>query len=169
MCVCVCVCVWVCVCVCVPTAQYNRSDFFRIIKIGAAFTKTEINNEWNVNFLQSSSLVIQCINFNEFSTSRSTSVITFLISGEVAASDIFSVFHVLKSYRWILLAKRKLLEDISSSSSSCHAARTDFPNSLSRSLSPLSLFLTIHHYPPSFPAGLPGYILCPYRTVVDKL
>ena len=44
----------------------------------------------------------------------------------------------------------------SSASSSSRAASTDF------------LPFTTHLYHPSLPAGLPGYILCPYRSVVDK-
>ena len=43
------------------------------------------------------------------------------------------------------------------SSSSCRAARTDFPDSLAKSLC----------YP-SIPVGLPGHTLCPYRAVEDK-
>ena len=53
---------------------------------------------------------------------------------------------------------------ISSLPSSSHADGTDFPESLSLSLS-LSLF-PIRFYHPSLPAGPPTFIRCPHRADV---
>ena len=57
----------------------NEIIFFKIqvcsksIEIETVFTKTEMNNEWNVNFLQNSYLGIQHAYFIKFSIGWSTS------------------------------------------------------------------------------------------------
>ena len=51
--------------------------------------------------------------------------------------------------------KEEMLHTYTSSSSSCHAANTDFPDSLAIGL-----------YPPLLPASPLDYILCPYKAVL---
>ena len=59
---------------------------------------------------------------------------------------------------YLMLKSFLVSSNYSSSSSSSHAANTDFPDSLSPSPA----------YHPSLPVGVLDYILCPYRAVVGK-
>ena len=67
MCVCVCVCD---LCVCVRVRVCSER-----LKTEGIFTNIEMNNKWNVNFLQNSPLGIQCTYSSEFSTVQSNSEI----------------------------------------------------------------------------------------------
>ena len=59
-------CVCVCVCVCF-FSFYKEKKTKKPTEIGAVFTKTEVNNEGNIDFLQISLLGIQHIYSSEFS------------------------------------------------------------------------------------------------------
>ena len=56
-----------CVCVCVCVCVYKYKVYSKSIKTKAVFVKTEINNEWNINFLRNTSLDIQHTYSREFS------------------------------------------------------------------------------------------------------
>ena len=70
------------------------------IKIEAVFTKTEMKNEWTINFLQNSPLNIQHTYTSEFSISHRTSETPFLIK----VSCCFVIFLLMSFPFFNLLA-----------------------------------------------------------------
>ena len=68
------ICVW----------ERKREMWSKIIKIGSVFTKSEMNNEWNINFLQNNLLSIQqsyyweCL-FGKWTTDTSLDITSYWI------------------------------------------------------------------------------------------
>ena len=83
----------VCVFACVVRGRYIKKS----IETEAVFIKTEMNNEWDVNFLQNSLLdTYSC----KFPLVKAPQKFLFWYGVKVPDFISFNVNHILKSYSW---------------------------------------------------------------------